>query len=427
LRSIIDLTEFAIEYKKEFEKYVSLEKYLDQNWKAAEEISKTYNWGAIYICDISQRLAEAIGNTKYDWQTYKAEQFEAMVQPNIETSNLAAVNFVESALAIYKRKENRAKVAELSKKYDEVRRMFRLGETRQSLPNEENKRINDLINKEIAERTSQELVMTLCLTPMYSPLEQINEMADQLYNESAFARLFPTSIIDKYGNTVDAFTEEEEKKIFNFWQAYGYSFQMGTQKLVHFFIEGFKAGKINYDELMTFLSGTWLAKTYNILYNGHEYSISPLDAVQPGIKLFFEELGQWKQQNEPNFICATDTLVTKIEYLLRFMCSQIGIPTFKDREKCFTLSDGKKVAHQIKQEKNIDELLRNLEHKENNPTGFLEPDRKFIQFVLTLKAGNNLRHRVAHGLMDANEYGIDHVLLMISIILKISSYKFQIQ
>ena len=128
LRSVIDLTDFSIEFKKEFEKYVDLKKYLDQNYKAAIEVSKTYNWGAIYICDVSQKLADVIEDKKYDWQTLKAEQFEAMIQPNIETGNIAAVSFVENALRIYKKTKNTKKIDELSKKYDEARRIFRLGE-----------------------------------------------------------------------------------------------------------------------------------------------------------------------------------------------------------------------------------------------------------------------------------------------------------
>ena len=69
LRSIIDLTDFALQYKKEFQ-IVDLNKYLEQNFKAAQEVAKTYNWGAIYICDVSKKLADAIGNTKYEIYQY---------------------------------------------------------------------------------------------------------------------------------------------------------------------------------------------------------------------------------------------------------------------------------------------------------------------------------------------------------------------
>ena len=48
----------------------------------------------------------------------------------------------------------------------------------------------------------------------------------------------------------------------------------------------------------------------------------------------------------------------------------------------------------------------------------------FIKFLLTEKAGYNLRNRVAHGLMDSNEYNIETVLLPLIIILKLGNYQF---
>jgi hypothetical protein len=81
LRQIIDLTDFALKYKKEFEKIISLENYLHQNYKAAIELSKTNSWGCIYICDISQKLSDYLNDTQYDWQTLKAVQYENMIQP----------------------------------------------------------------------------------------------------------------------------------------------------------------------------------------------------------------------------------------------------------------------------------------------------------------------------------------------------------
>jgi hypothetical protein len=43
---------------------------------------------------------------------------------------------------------------------------------------------------------------------------------------------------------------------------------------------------------------------------------------------------------------------------------------------------------------------------------------------LTEKAGYNLRNKVAHGLMDNVEYGLEYPILAIIIILKLSNYQF---
>lgn len=417
LRAIIDLTDFALKYKKEFEKTISLENYLHQNFKAAIKLSKTYSWGCIYICNISQKLSDYLNNTQYDWLTLKAVQYENMIQPAINSGNLAAVSFAEDALAIYKKLANKQKIEELEKKYDELRRVFRMNVIKQELPKNETQRINDIIKSEIEHKSGQELINTLATTPMFSSLEQINELADYLGQHFFLSNLFPNSIIDKFGNTVEVFVSEDEKKQYNFWEAYEQKFQIGAQTLSNFFIEGVKSGKINYSEIECFINDSWLGKKYNILYNGYENKICPFNVIEPALKLYFNELELWKTDNSyvPNFICSTDSLVSKTEYLMRFLCKMAGIATFTDKQKG---------SHKYKMEKNIDELLNSLKHLEDNPTGFSEEHRVFIQFILSQKIGLNLRHRVAHGLMDAYEYSFINPLYIILIILKISKYKF---
>ncbi len=417
LRSMIDLTAFAITYKREFEKQVSLATYLDQNYKAALLVAKTYAWGAIYICDISQKLADLIGHRKYDWQTLKAQQFESMVEPAKASGNMAAVDFVEQALTIYRKQGDIAKEQELASQYDEIRREFRLGEVQTTLPEEESQRIANAIRDQVAQSESAELVILLGTTPMFPPLSQVEKMGEENFDQSVLFKLFPTSIIDKIGNTVEVFTSEDEKRQHSFWQAYDLTFQVGSQTLVQFFLEAYRAGKLSYKEITKWLEGSWIGQKHDVKYNGYDYRICPLDVVRPGLQSFFDELDRIKNTPEyiSDFIASTDVLVTKGEYLLRFFCKLADIPTFTDKRKG---------EYKIKMEKNIDELLRSLKETPDNPSGFSEADRLFIQYVMSLKMGFNLRNRVAHGLLDANEYTLLNPLLMIVIILKLSFYSF---
>jgi len=418
-RFVIDLTEFPTTYKKEFTEVTSLPDFLSYNFKAALALSRIDRWGTILICDISQNLADAISDASFGWQALKAEQFEAMAQDAIEKDNLAGISYVESALAIYKRLKNEKKVSELSTLYQEVRAMFRLGEVRQELPQEEIKRIMSRIQSDVENKTSKELLELLCTSPMFSPIEIVQSMADRNFKESSLSALFPSSIMDKHGNTVEEFIEEEEKKRFAFWQAYDFQFQIGVQALVQLFLEGVKVGKFNYKDTMDFLQSSWMGRSYKETYNGDIHIIYPIDTISEGLNLFFEPFEKWKTESDyrASFICSTDTLVTKCEYLLRFLCKLIGIPTFADKAK--------QQGHRIKMEKNIDELLRSLKHTVERPTGFVEEHRIFIQFVLANKMGYNLRHKVAHGLMDADEYNFENPLLTLLIILKLSTYTFE--
>lgn len=417
LRSMIDLTDFAITYRREFEKQVSLEDYLDKNYVAALVLAETYAWGAIYVCDISQKLADLIGNTKYDWQTLKAQQYESMVESARVSGNMAAVDFVEKALTIYRKQRNTTKEQELAHQYDEIRREFRLGEVRTMLPKEESQRIANAVREQVAHGEASDLVTLLGITPMFPPLPQIEEMGKENFEQNVIQKLWPTSIIDKIGNTVEVFVSEDEKRQHSFWQAYDLTFQVGSQTLVQFFFEAYRTEKLTYKAIADRLEESWLGQQHAVKYNGYDYNIRPLDVVKPGLQLFFKELEQLKMNAEytSNFIAATDVLVTKGEYLLRFLCGLANIPTFTDKQKG---------GYTVKMEKNIDELLRSLKDTPDNLSGFNEADRLFIQYVMSLKMGLNLRNRVAHGLLDANEYTMLNPLLMIVIILKLSFYSF---
>jgi len=75
-------------------------------------------------------------------------------------------------------------------------------------------------------------------------------------------------------------------------------------------------------------------------------------------------------------------------------------------------------------EKLIDDLLVDLKDSTENPTNFDENDRIFIKYILTEKSGLNFRNKVAHGLMDIEEYSFANILLVFCIIIKLSKYKF---
>ena len=75
-------------------------------------------------------------------------------------------------------------------------------------------------------------------------------------------------------------------------------------------------------------------------------------------------------------------------------------------------------------EKLLDDMLADIKHSGVNQTGFDEEDRIFIKYVLSEKAGLNLRNTVAHGLLDIYEYTFSNIVVTLSIILKISKYSF---
>jgi len=131
---------------------------------------------------------------------------------------------------------------------------------------------------------------------------------------------------------------EEEKDLFNFWQSFGFNFQIGTQTMYQFFIEAYRAGKISYNSILTYLEKTWFNEPIIRNYNGEAFVILPIDLIKPGIKRVFIELDSFIADNsyEVDCLTITDSLVLKIETLLRNFCEKIGIATLKQDRKVMT-------------------------------------------------------------------------------------------
>jgi hypothetical protein len=408
LRAIIDLTGFAVQYFNDFKQTIDIIKYFDKNWEAAKALSSGYVWGAIYIADISIKLSRKLGNEVRDWLFFKAIQYEKL---SIERKgDLASVSFVEKAMTIYKTLKDEKNLIRLQKKYQELRTEFHLGEVRQEMPQDETQRIVELIKQEIREKSEEEIVKTLLLTPMIRPLEDIKKWSEDSFKEVMIQNMLPVSIQDKFGNTIAQYTTDEERKRFSLLRTYEFHMQIASQTILQYFIEAFRAEKISSNGILNLLSQTWMGEDVVRRSNGRDTNFSYIKLIESGINSFFDELNKWKANASyyPNFVSATDSLVLKAEYFLREFCYFLGFATFKQNPR----------QQGIIMEKSLDNLLEDLEGK------ISDDDHFFIKFILTEKAGYNLRNRVAHGLMDNVDYGLEYPILSIIIILKLSNYQF---
>jgi ribosomal small subunit protein bTHX len=418
LRILLDLSCLMSDSFKAFKDKIDFNKVIEKNIEGAKELEKTYLWGALYAIDKNLIIEQQLGLSKEKSVRYKAEIYEKMMNDGEGKDNsLVAVKFAEDALRLYQSLKDQNKIDELSKKYDELRGKIRLTEHRHEMPQEYTDHISENIQKALAESDEKDVLAHFILTPWYSNISEIQKNADTISKQSILSAMAATSILDKFGNTIDTFNTEEEIKEHNFWQSYSFNFQLGTQTMHQFFIEAYKAGKLNYQSTMDYLEMTWLNELIIRNYHTNYVEIKPLDTLRPSLKRLFEELDLFFADNSHlfDYVTITDSLTLKVESILRNFCETISIPTFKTRQKG---------ADKLVMEKLIDDLLNDLKHSTENPTNFDEEDRLFIKYILTEKSGLNLRNKVAHGLMDFNEYSFVNILLLFSIIMKLSKYKF---
>lgn len=408
LKTIIDFTEFAIQYLEDFQNIVPVNKFNDKNWEVAKVLSNTYVWGAIYVADISIKLCEKLDINIKEWLYFKAEQYEKLSTERKD--NLASVSFVETAMSIYKSLKDEKNLIRVQKKYQQLRSEFKLGEVRQEMPQDESQRIMELIKKEVAEKSEEEIIKTLLLTPMILPLKEILQWSEESFKEALLQNLLPFNIKDKFGNTVAQYETDEQRKELSFLRTYAFHMQIATQTIVQYFVEAFREDKISANGILYLLSQTWIGEAGERKSYGRDTNFSYIKLIEPGIHSFFDELHKWKvDTNYPlSFVCATDSLVLKVEYLLREFCKKLEISTFQENPK----------HPGIIMEKTLDILLNNLKGK------ISDDDHFFIKFILTEKIGFNLRNRVAHGLMDNVDYNIEYPILATLIILKLGNYQF---
>lgn len=411
LRTIIDFTDFAVQYFKDYINFVDLTKIITKNWEAANYLTNNYVWGAIYVTDTSIKLCKKLNISTEDWYFFKAKQYEKLSLEFMEKQNLASVSFIEKAMTIYKNLKDDENLSRLQKDYQKIRTDFKLGEIIQEVPQDETARIMELIKKEVSEKNEQDIIKTLLLTPMLAKLKEIIRINKDSQGQMMFLDILPTKIQDKFGNTVANFNSDEEQKRFSLLRTYEFHMQIATQTIIHYFIEAYKMDKISAEGILSFLKETWMGEEAIRQSNGKNINFNYIQIIESGVVSFFQELYKWKNDSDylPNFVCATDSLVLKSEYFLREFCYFLNIPTFKSK-------DGN-----IVMERTLDDIL----HDDKIQKSLTEDDLFFIKFILTEKAGYNLRNRIAHGLMDNVEYGLEHPILAIIIILKLSNYQFR--
>ncbi len=418
LRILLDLSCLMSDHFKTFKDKVDFNKVIEKNNEGAHELEKTYLWGAIYAVDKNILIEQQMKLPQESSIRYKAEIYEKMMMAEENKNNsLVSVKYAETALRLYQSLKDQTKTDELNAKYAELRGKIQLSAHKHEMPLEYTQSITERIQKTITDSDDRGILAHFIFTPWYDNMEEIQKSADAISKQSFLSTFAATSIIDKFGNTIDTFNTEDEIKEQNFWQAYSFNFQLGTQTMHQFFIEAYKAGKINYQSTIEYLETTWLNEPISRNYHSIPVEIRPIDTLKPGLNRLFKELELAFADSTYSFdnVTITDSLTLKVESILRNFCEKLGIPTFKTRQKG---------SDKLVMEKLIDDLLVDLKNSTENPTNFDENDRIFIKYILTEKSGLNLRNIVAHGLMDIEDYSFANILLVFCIIIKLSKYKF---
>lgn len=403
------------------QEYIDFKDIIKKNLEAAKEREIDDLHGALYIADLCVRIAQKKGEDRKPYLAYKAKIYERLAINAEAQGNMAVVHFAEKALLLYKRLKMENDSKRLEEYYKRVRGQIEMSEMYFELPDEYSERIDEQIKSTVEKSTEREILNYFIATPWYRSIAEIKILAEQGKKQAPLKAIVPIRVMDKFGNTIAQYITDEERDEFTFWDAYGFHFQLDSQTMHRFFMEAYKNNKLSYSSTIEYLESTWLNEPIIRSYFGNQVEIIPLDTIKPGLKTMFSELQLFDADNEHPYdtITVIDSLTLKIEGLLRIFCERIDIPTFKPRRS------GDKT---VLMEKLLDDLLADIAHKPKwspeRETGFDEEDRIMLKYTLSEKAGLNLRNKVAHGLMDYYDYSFQFVVILFSLILKLSKYSF---
>lgn len=421
LQTVVSYTQLLSKYFKEAKKIVDFDRIIAVNYSLAKTSEKTDLHNSLFIADLCIKIAQQINKDRTEYLAYKAALYEKLAIESEANSGMVVLHYAEKALQLFNELKRKEDIIRLEDYYGRIREKVEMQEHYIEMPDEYTESLQKEIDKRVTESTEEDLLLYFIQTPWYRTIEKINQLAEEMRQHNVMKSLIPVKIVDKFGNTVEEYITDEERRNYDFWETYGFHFQLGSQTMHQFFIRAYEEKKLTYETVMAYLETTWLNDEFNRSYNGLNLKVKPLETIQPCLYRLFDELGRAMADGEYHYdyVTVIDSLTLKIEGILRFFCEKIGTPTFKPRQK-----GNQKVV----MEKLLDDLLADVANqpkwKPEQITGFDEEDRIMIKYVLTEKAGLNLRNKVAHGLVDLFEYNFQLIVILFSLIMKLSKYQF---
>jgi len=220
-----------------------------------------------------------------------------------------------------------------------------------------------------------------------------------------------TVFFDINGNAGTGSDDLDEKiMLMNFYQI-ELDFQT-IPFLYELFTKGIESGKLTAKNLIEHLaSKTWIGNPYFIQDQQNRDRIkSWISLIAPAIIEFFAQIqaSQASANYTPSYVLAIDSLVPKIEGLLRFFLYQSRVKT--------TVAKNKKIEAMT---------LNQLLESEGFKKYFDEDDQLFFEYLFGGDGGLDIRNNVAHCFYDDENYHIMTAILIMCALLRISKYNFK--
>lgn len=371
---------------------------------------------AIDIYNIGEQVDSKLGLKTHDWNRSIAEAYESLMNQR-EESDPAVTSFCQDAIKYYRKIGDKKKTQELEKKYEYLKGKIHFGKFSHKVDLTETVKQCAKIAQKLCANESDNIIYFLMtgkyLLPKYQDMDKLSE---ELSRDAVFTSVVPVVITDQRGHSAEHFSTEEEIKYFGILQQYNFSIKLQKQILIdQIFIESVKNNKLNIKIIISYFEkNSWYGKDITKRVTSGTTTYNWLNLIAPSLNNYFNQMQIYLAEATyvPNFILEMDSLVLKIEGLIRDICTFSGVTTF------YQIKD--KHSRTVVREKDINWLLREDKLK----SLFDEDDLLFFKYVLVEKAGLNLRHKIAHCLIDYSEYSMEYMHLLLLVLFRLGKYDF---
>lgn len=393
------LIQHVLNEKKNFKDVTNLNNIC---WNIYKNISSLNPHGAINVLELGEKT-----NTKqYNWRLEIGKMYESLMN-HAENINIKA-HFCILASENYKKAGKKSKVETLLKEYEKFTPDFEYFKHSEKIEDysETIEKVCDYADSIVENSSSYEILRYLMKNPeLTTHYENSFDSVEKYKKNSPLLYACSKALHDENGFIVKKIVSDDENNNHALMSYYS----MGITTIYLPFITriidtAYLKGKISPKIVLQFLKDeTWFGwdEIPNVGENPYFKMIVPI------INNYFYEWELIYLYNipQPNFILTIDSLILKIEGILKLVYSIDNIikePT----------GDG------ATQDKSLNKLLEN-----ENCDLISEDDLFFLKYLLIDKTGLNLRNKVAHSLMKKEDYCLYNANLLILALLKICAFK----
>ncbi|MFA5871426.1 MAG: DUF4209 domain-containing protein [Parcubacteria group bacterium] len=420
----IDLVEIVLENRKDFKDSKFWQDLIALCEKKSEKLVSENKWyfSREYLLNIKKIEELVFGKKNNKWDILIAESYVAEADNHKEGKSFAELSFLINAIEEYSKLKNYKKVEELKRRYVESSKLVAFNEISTKVD------ISDIVKnsknraKKICKLKAEDIIKILVVSPNFFPtFDQIEKMADKSSKKFIFQSIFGRLVFDQNMNQPKKYSSDEEKRFASILEQFGFAMSIYRHEIEILIMTLVGKKAVNCKDLMLFFKkNSWFGKMYEVKDKKGEVILKTrkiIDLIEPGLRQYFKAINKSLEKKKiphQEIMLATDSLVLKVEGIIREIYRLLGKPTFIIRN----IKGGESITY----EKDLNDFLN-----DDFLEALLGKDLILVmKYLLTESMGHNLRNNVGHCLIQIESYSLLNLHILFLIIIRLGNYKFEV-